>query len=238
MIEKLQTTKDINDYFANWSDLTEGDRLEAIRSLKKTGMLTAVRTKPDKSFRCPINSFHLARPCGLTDCQFNLTNGPSKNCLVNAIGIAKNNRLSANETAEIMNLQVSDINSHSGTAITKIRKTLIKDRLDNFKTPRFKYIAGHCVNCETYIQDDMDMGMSSEMLIDQSHGWCSSDCRKAKPKWQFELEVEFGCHYLDILSAAISVYKPEVVDQLFSIPTGYTGSIKKQLYDRMDRLSQ
>lgn len=238
-LNKFDDARAINSYFENWPDLPEGERLDIIRGLKKTGTLTAVKTKPDKSFKCPIHAFHLARPCGLTECQFHLEHGQSRNCLVYAVTTAKNSRLSAPEAAEVLNITVSDVNTFSNTAMSKIRKTLIKDRIDRFRVSKFNYIAGHCINCELYMQVDIDMGMPNELMVEKQFGWCSSDCKKTKPKWQFEMEVEFGCHFLDVLAAGLAVYgKVEAVDQLFSIPTGYTAGVKRLLYDRIDRLHQ
>lgn len=235
MIEKLKNTKEINEYFAGWQDLPESERLDVIRNLKKSGDLTAVKVKPDKSFKCPVHSFYLSRPCGLTQCHFHLGHTQSKNCGVFAINTSKNSRLSANEAAEVLSLEVSDVNALSNSAILKIRKTLIRDKLDRHKVAKFSYIKGHCINCEVYMQNDMDMGMSSDLMVGKNFGWCSSECRKAKPKWQFELETEFGCHYMDILATGLSVYgKAEMVDQIFSAPSGYTSTIKRQLYDRIN----
>ena len=229
---KLTTPSQINDYFARWHEFTESERLQTIRDLKIKGKLSIVPSslQVDFDFKCPMNGFVVARPCNLSSCQYYI--GPKrisaegkkrspkveiveaqqtaaaecKNCLINCLDKSKNGRLSAQEVATIMGISVSEVNSINNNAIAKIRRATVKELIEKLQLPRFKYLTGSCVACGMNIQDELEMSAQPELLIVASeYGWCSEGCRDDKPKWQFTLERQFECDYLDIFGVGLSI---------------------------------
>jgi hypothetical protein len=123
----------------------------------------------------------------------------------------------------VLNSSVSEVNQISNSAIKKIRKAIVKERIEKLIQQRYQYLPGHCVNCELYIQDELDLNVAPELVIEYGkYGWCSPECRKAKPKWQFRIEGEFGCHFEDAIWAAMTMHGLvlEDVDQIFGLETG------------------
>jgi hypothetical protein len=221
---KFNTPEEVNQYFAGWHDFSEADRLKTIRDLKLLGTLGKVDHRATPSpFKCPINGFVLSRPCQLKQCQYYLDSTEDRNCLVNCLSRTKHGRLSAPEVAEVLNSSVSDINQVTNQAVCKIRKAIIKERVEKLVNRRYRYLPGHCVHCETVIQDELDLNLNPELVIEYGqYGWCSPDCRKAKPKWQFRIELEFGCHHRDAIWAAqtMSGLAMDEVDQIFDLEAG------------------
>lgn len=224
-----KTPKDINSFFDNWDKHTESERLTVIRVLREMGQLSAkYKTRETaESFRCPLYNFMLVKPCSLNSCPYQLTIKQTdttqvdavtqcKNCLIHCLDKAKNNRMSANETSVILGLSISEINSTSAVAVSKIRKTKIKEHTEKYQIPRFKYLRGHCITCEQYIQDEIDMNLWPELIIEpKMYGWCCSSCREKKPKWQFLIEREFECNFLHAIATGVIIYRS--IDTLGSI---------------------
>ena len=210
----------ITEFFDNWYNHTELIRLETIRALRLSGHLSAKhQSNTSNEFRCPLFNFSLVRQCGLTSCQYYLPIQygnhsqeqmiqKCKNCLINCLDQSKNNRMSAHETACLLGISVSEVNNNNSMAISKIKRTQIKEHLEKYQIPRFKYIEGHCVSCESYIQDELEMNLMPEFVIQANKfGWCSGECREKKPKWQFLIEKEFECYFLHALSVGFFLYK-------------------------------
>jgi len=212
------TTKEINSFFENWHEHTELTRLETIRALRVSGHLsTKYKSECCEDFKCPLFGFTLIKPCGLMTCQYHtpVTVNPvqvqlahgCKNCLINCLDISKNNRMSAHEVANILGISVSEVNNSNANAVSKVRRQKIRENLEKFQLPRFKYLTGHCVFCEQYIQDELEMNLWPELTIQSTkYGWCSFECKEKKPKWQFAIEKEFGCNYLDALTVGYLLY--------------------------------
>lgn len=224
-MQKFESPGEVNKFFETWHEFSEVQRLQTIRDLRSHGTLGIVVNKPSvpASFRCPVNGFVLSRPCQLGQCQYHMESPEDRNCLVNCLSRTKHGRLSAPEVASVLNSSVSEVNQISNAAIKKIRKAIVKERIEKLVSQRYQYLPGHCVNCETYIQDELDLNVSPELVVEYGkHGWCSTDCRKAKPKWQFRIENEFGCHFKDAIWAAMTMHglSLEDVDQIFGLESG------------------
>ena len=246
-----KTPKDINSFFDDWDTHTENERLGVIRVLREIGQLSAkYKTREtSESFKCPIYNFMLVKPCNLTSCSYHLPTKHSdqiqveavtqcNSCLINCVDKAKNNRMSANETSILLGLSISEINSTSTAAIAKIRKTKIKEHIEKYQIPRFKYLAGHCVTCEQYIQDEIDMNLWPELIIEpKKYGWCCSSCREEKPKWQFHIEKEFECNFLHAIAIGILIYKNlEPLGSIFNLNKEILQGYKTEVYQTVDEV--
>jgi hypothetical protein len=245
--------KDINTFFENWSSHTENDRLEVIRALREVGHLSAKykTNEMGEEFRCPIYNFTLVKLCSLTSCAYHIS---SKNadttqmeaivacngCLINCLDKAKNNRMSANETSVLLGTSVSEINSVNTSAVLKIKRTKIKEHLEKYQIPRYKYIKGHCVCCEQYIQDELDMNLWPDLIIEHgSYGWCSTVCKDHKPKWQFLIEKEFECQFLHAIGIALLLYKNlESLSNLFGINKDIIQKHKQEISESVIELKK
>lgn len=226
------TPPQINSFFENWHLHSENERLNVIRSLRSLGQLSAQykTTKSKDDFKCPLYNFSVIKPCNLKNCAYYLTPKYSdstqvaavtacSNCLIRCLDIAKNNRMSANEASTILGLSISEINVANTMAIAKVRRAKIKEQIEKYQLPKFKYLEGHCIQCEQYMQDELDISLWPELVIEPGkHGWCSSSCRDKKPKWQFLIEKEFECNYLFVIATGVLVYKNfESLGSIFGI---------------------
>lgn len=241
MLKGLKSVKSINGFFDQWHEYSETEKLEIVRDLKTDGVLTVLGQKPDNTLRCPVYEYTLARPCGVGGCQYHIDSAENKNCLVVYLDAAKNNRLSAAEVASLLKSNISEINGVTNNAVRKIKKAVVKEQLEKNRIRRFNHLPGHCLACEVHIQNELDMGLNTDLLLPADgklYGWCSLECKKTKPKWQFTIEKKFGCFYLDAMATAVSTYrKPEIVDQLLEIDNGITKSILGQIRQHLDRIA-
>lgn len=229
---EFKNTEEVNAFFEKWYDYSESTRLQIIRDLRVRGSLSMVSAKSQVSFRCPINGFLLARPCQLKQCQYFMDSPEDRNCLVSCLSQTKHGRLSAPEVAVVLSASVSDVNSVANTAVRKIRKAIIKDRIEKLVTCRFQYLSGHCVSCEAAIHDELEMNTNPELVVEYGKfGWCSLACRRDKPKWQFRIEKDYGCHYGDAITTTLGMNgaTPEMVDQMFSLEPGTAVAVRNKL---------
>ena len=247
MLEKFKTTKEINRFFSKWHDLKEVDRIQAIRDLRSVGELTAINiTKPaESSFACPMHGFTLTRSCSLTSCQYYIGQkrgtrfssdaqakaiAECKNCLINCLDQAKNSRLSAAEVAMLLGISLSEVNNTNSYAIAKVRRATIKETIEKYQINRYSFIPGHCVSCEVCITDELEMGVRPELTITPyRYGWCSGSCKDDKPKWQFSIEKEFGCFYLDALATGMEIYSIDNLGIVFGVANDTIKEIKNEI---------
>lgn len=247
-----KTPKQINTYFQNWGFHSEAEKLKIIRILRANGILSAKYTNSNTDvFKCPFHNFAVIKSCNLTSCSFYLPikhSEPShiesvtacKNCLVLCIDRAKNNRMSAGEASILLGIPISEVNNLNTNAIVKIKKAKIKEVIEKYQIPRYRYIAGHCIHCELYIQDEIEMNLWPELIIEPlKYGWCSSNCREKKPKWQFLIENEFTCYHYHALAAGLLVFKNfEALNGLFNISKEILLKHKPQILSAVDEIKK
>ena len=257
MLGKFKSSKEINAFFNKWHDLKESERLQAIRELRSAGELTAINipkaAAPEDSFACPLHGFTLTRSCGLTSCQYYIGQkrgtrfssdaqakaiAECKNCLINCLDQAKNGRLSAAEVAMLLGISLSEVNNTNTQAIAKVRRATIKEAIEKFHINRYKYIQGHCVNCEVCILNELEMGVRADLTITPyQYGWCSLECKEEKPKWQFIIEKEFSCHYLDALAIGIEVYNIDNLGVVFGVTNDTIKEIRPIIEEHHKKLN-
>lgn len=205
---KFRSVQEVNNFFANWHDLVELEKLRAIRSLKESGELAAT-THPSKSDqKCPLNNFLLSKPCSLKSCPYNVNSPSHKNCIIHCLSSSKLGKVSSAEASEILDLEVSEVNKLNSVAFAKIKKSVIKEKIERDLLPKYKYLVGHCVVCGTYIQDELDLNNAPELTIEYGKfGWCSPGCKKEKADWKFHIENEFHCDFEEVIKIAYSIFK-------------------------------
>ena len=246
MISTFKTPDEVNKFFSNWHDLNEAERLQAIRELRSIGNLsTRVLQNIETGFKCPLNNFDLIRACKLDSCHYYI--GPKqaksysedqakaasvcKNCMINCLEKTKNNRLSALEVATLLGISISEVNNISTQTVAKVRRAAIKEALEKFQVPKYRYLTGHCINCEVSIIDELEMGLKPELvMVPYEYGWCSMRCKDSKPKWQFLIEREFSCHYMDALAIGYTVYKNiETLGHVYMVTNDVLKGLKKRI---------
>lgn len=213
------TTEEINSFFSNWFELTEIERKESIKELKKFGNLITIAPRSEKQIgHCPIWKQPLAKPCGLNKCSFYISSPASMNCAISCLGEVKGSKLPPSEVALLLNLTSTETNKLTDSAIKKIQVALIKEKLEESNLPKFKHIEGHCVTCGTPIRDQLDSEIRPDLtIIDKKYGWCVGpkkdplQCKNKMPAWQFTLQTNFGCHWSDVVAVAMCCLKKQDV---------------------------
>lgn len=216
----------INEYFKNWFSLSDIERLNTIRELKVDGSLTALNNKISSDSICPLHKFGVYRPCSLEQCKFNFKSPQHKNCVLVCLDDNKNNRLTPDEIASVFGVSTKEINSQYNQIIKKLQYSMVKETILNERVVYFTYLPWHCINCELYIKDDLELSTDPSMVAANTYGWCSKDCKQAKPAWMFALEYEFKCDFLDVIRVA------STISSIVNVKDGST----KNKYTRLDDL--
>ena len=206
-MNKLQfsTVADVTMFFQGWHDYDESLKLQILRQLRDLGKIAPLTSKPSQDVsKCPKYGFALSRPCGLSKCQFHMNSPETKNCVINCLNNSKANRLTANEVSSITRLSLTEVNEVTQKSVCKIKKAILKEKVDRITLVRYQFLAGHCINCEMSIFDDLEMGINPELIFDadSQYGWCSPECKASFAGWKFKIEKEFNCNYLDVLAIA------------------------------------
>ena len=242
--------QNINSFFRNWHVLTEAERLNFIRILRIKGHLSAkYKEVKESEFKCPLHGFNLIKPCGIKSCQYNIELKVSeceidsitrcRNCIIKCVDLSKNNRLSANETSILLGIPVSEINAISTSAIAKIKRVKIKESIERYQIPKFKYIEGHCIFCEQFIRDELEIGLLWPDLVIEpgKYGWCNNHCKDKKPRWQFHIEREFECNFLYALAVGILTYQQlENLSSIFGVGKETINKNKSNIYNAMQEI--
>lgn len=233
----LNILSELNELVINWEVLPEAEKLNTIRKLKKVGKLDTVEPPEEVNLQCPSYKFCLTEPCSLTSCPYNVDSSQDFNCLFHGLDRSKKGRMTINETSNYMDMPIPDINKMNTEAFLKIRKQVLKDTIEQLNPINFKYIEGHCVHCEEYIQEELDLNSEPGLVIDYGKfGWCSLECKEAKPEWNFRLERTYQTDYLTVLKTAYNLVTtfssrtPErEVDLLLSLDNGTTAQYRRAL---------
>ena len=235
-MENLKTIKEVNSYFKDWSLLGDTDRLTTIKNLKERGRLQASSSSFSKDFTCPIHQFPLLKPCNLETCQYHISAATDdlhehRNCLINRLDKSKGGKLSLQEIANVLGVPLPEVSDINEKAIVKIKKAFIKDKVEKLKIVRYKYLEGHCVSCGMNLADELEYDdLEPELIIElKKFGWCSVKCKTKKPKWQFLIENEFNCFFMEVLAVSLKTYDQETVELLYSVPEGSMRPLKSQL---------
>jgi hypothetical protein len=240
--DQLTSVQEINSFFENWFDYTDNERLSVIKDIKSKGILTPIKSKPkDSGCRCPLHGFALMKPCSIGECSYHVASPERKNCLIASPLLKKAGKLSTAEAADLLNTTVIEVNTNILEATRKIKKLIIKETLEKSEFSRFKYLRGHCICCELYDVDMESGGATDELTVICSDktvfAWCSEECATKKPKWQFLLEKEFGFTYLEVIAAAVTLFKKlDHVDLLLQLEPGTTESLKSLLAQKIEDL--
>lgn len=233
----LDQLSSLNYLVQNWEELPEATKLDAIRKLQKIGKLETIPIKEEDCLLCPTHQFKLSQPCGLNDCPYFVNSEQDFNCLYHSLDRSKKGRMTINETSHYMNLPITEINKINNDAFIKIRREYLREKIEEENPVRFKYIEGHCVHCEEYIQDHLDLNTEPSLTIEYGkHGWCSLECKESKPEWKFRLENDYSTSFVYILKHAYllvvtySVRNPDKeVDTLLGLPSGTAANHKKHI---------
>lgn len=233
----LKKLESLNALVQQWEYLPEASKLETIRQLQNIGTLGTINVTDQELYLCPMHQFKLSQPCGLTECPYYVESKEDSNCLYHSLDRSKKGRMTINETSTYMKMPITEINKVSNDAFLKIRREYLRERILEAGPIDFRYIKGHCVNCEEYIQNDLDLNSEPSLTIEYAkYGWCSLECKEAKPKWKFYLEHLYNTHYLEVVKHAFllvvtyATRSPErEVDTLLDLPNGTASSLKKHL---------
>lgn len=233
-LEKLSS---LNILIQSWENLTESTKLDAIRELQKVGQLSTAPIREDESLSCPMHQFKLSQPCGLGECPYFVESDKDYNCLYHSLEKSKKGRMTINETSHYMNLPITEINKINNDALIKIRREYLREKIEEENALTYHYIPGHCVHCEEYIQDDLDLNSEPSLTIEYGkHGWCSLECKESKPEWKFRTEHNYSTSFVYVLKHAYmlvvtySARSPDKeVDILLGLPSGTASNNKKFL---------
>jgi len=229
---KFKSAAETNQFFDKWGSFPELTRLHTLKELKANGTVAFVGKPTKEPFKCPLYHFPLLVPCSVGSCPYHVGCASSKNCVINSVESAKTTRLFPQEIAALLGTTVNQVNATLDQGAKKIQVALVRDKIDHMMVPKFKFLPGHCVSCGAHILDEL--GMHSELAIDDDFGWCSDRCKRAKPDWAFRIEHDFECDFLDVASVAYSMTrKAEQVDLITNAPAG---TCKSRLADIEERL--
>lgn len=182
----------INDSVDNWHKLSQNERLETIRKLKSVAQVTPCQLPRESELSCPEFGYRLSHPCSLSKCAFHINSPKNFNCIYHGLDGTKKRRMTANDVASCMGMTISEVNSNINSAVLKIRMVKVGEEIASSRPNHFRYNEGHCVNCGVYIQDELDLNESPGLTIEfGKHGYCSEECKKAKPVWKFQLEHRY-----------------------------------------------
>lgn len=190
---EVSLIKELNESILNWENINEGSKLQVIRKLKSIAKIEKCPIPKDPELSCPEYNYKLSTPCSLNKCEFYINNSANFNCIYHSLDDAKKKRLTTNDVSLCLGSSVSQINSLLNGAIQKIRVVRLEEEITISRPNKFTYLSGHCIQCGTNIEDELDLGTNPALLVEHGkHGYCSDLCKKEKPVWKFKLEKRFG----------------------------------------------
>ena len=172
---------------------------------------------------CDIMDCRLLDACSLKSCPYHIKDKKNHNC-IKQLKANDTRKLTQAVAAEALNISVDLLRDTLASALTKIRKESLRERLhEEEKINSFTYVtnAHVCAACAAQVEND---NHKHEIAPDKYLYYCSRSCEARRPIAQIKIEMDYGTdvgevllvakktfHKLDIIQSTLGVKKTNLI---------------------------
>jgi hypothetical protein len=155
---------------------------------------------------CDIMGCRLLSPCRLNACPYNIDDEDNLNCIKNLKAGDKKKKPTQAAIAQALDVPLDTMRELLASAMGKMRKRTLQEKIDDGNSNRFRYItnAKVCVACASRVEND---NHKHEVAVGQYIYYCSRSCESRRPVAQIKIEIEYGSDTGEVLATARKLFK-------------------------------
>lgn len=154
---------------------------------------------------CDVLKCRLLSPCRLEKCPYNIPDRSNLNCIKQLKANDKKKPTQA-AIATSLRMGLEEMREVSNSAMSKLRRASLRERLHEDEANRFSYITNTkvCVGCASSVESESH----KHEIADGHHVYyCSRGCESRRPIAQIRLEIEYQTDIGEILLTARKLFK-------------------------------
>jgi hypothetical protein len=186
-----------------YPEMDSNERHFFLRDIQKHAVIDIQQTQPATS-ACPYTKEPLALPCSLNGCPFWVNHSWTKNCSLNFLVDQAKDSLSVSQVSFLYKKSPERIQSIYKNCFKIVQRHYLKNYLKTKNVPRFHYIPGFCVTCQSKLLEEEIL--DSSLRLDGEHGYCSTDCKKQFPAAYFEIEKFFEADFFRVVEIGGEIF--------------------------------
>lgn len=182
-------------------DLTERHTL-----LKRLSLGADLESIPDTECDsiCPYTKEALRVGCGLKHCLYWNPNPWVKNCSLNYLLRQKADALSIAQVSLLYGKSPERVESIYKKCFKIVQRHYLKTKLRERKVPRFKFLHGFCVTCQSRLTEEEIQDQT--LVLADGFGYCTPECRKQYTPQYFEIERFFESEFFKIIEVGSELF--------------------------------
>lgn len=192
----------------------EATRLEFLKKLSRFGEIKPLEQEmlKEPESTCPVHREPLRLPCGLSACRYWVEQPWVKNCALNFMSSQSQQNLSVNQVSLLYRKSPVRVDSIFRRCFKVIQRHYLKDLIHNRGYPRFQFLTGFCVDCESKLTRDEILNPSLRVGFD--FGYCSPECRKSYQPHTFDLEYFFQTRMENIVKVGAEFFNVYALEEI------------------------
>lgn len=199
----LSELQDLDRELSRYGELSVTERHTLLRKLSPGADLEILPESECESI-CPYTKEPLRVACGLKGCLYWNDNAWVKNCSLNYLLRQKADALNIAQVSLLYGKSPERVESIYKKCFKIVQRHYLKTKLRERKIPRFKFIPGFCVTCQSRLTDE-ELADATLILTD-GFGYCSPECRKQYTPQYFEIESFFESEFFKIIEIGAELF--------------------------------
>lgn len=210
----------------NFRGLSFPEKVEFVKELKTLGKVSNKEYEASCS-TCPHTKEALVRPCSLKKCPFWVKHEFTKNCALNYMASLEEDKLTLEQISFLFEKNLARVESLNKDALKVVQRVFLKDLLVHKEVPRFNFIEGFCVKCQTKLtEDDFE---DPSMSLGDGFGYCSRECKRTYLPDIWKVEKFFETDLLTLVRVGAELFNFYYLEEIL----GFQPNV---LRNRLDKL--
>lgn len=199
-----QSLKALEKELRVYTDLDVEGRHNLLKNLSELADLNHLEETPTCDSICPYTKEALRIPCSLKKCLYWNDNAWVKNCSLNFLLNQRADALTVPQVSLLYGKSPERVESIYKRCFKIVQRHYLKNVLRERKIPRFKFIPGFCVTCQTkLLPEELE---NPSFCLNEGYGYCSTECKKQYPPQYFEIEKFFESDFFKIIEIGSELF--------------------------------
>ena len=195
---------DISRELDRYTQMDSRERHGFLRIIQQHARIDVHEAQSPAPSTCPYTKEPLAVPCRLGKCPFWVNHPWTKNCSLNFLVDQAKENLTVEQVSFLYKKSSERVQSIYKNCFKIVQRHYLKDYLKTRGVPRFHFIPGFCVHCQSRLTDEEIQDPT--LRLDQEHGYCSADCKKQFPASYFEIEKFFEADFFRVVELGGEIF--------------------------------
>jgi hypothetical protein len=213
--DPVATLKIINETFNLFPRMTLAERVGFLKDLKGVAEIKASTAEAKAETSCPVLNEPLILPCGVEKCRYWVDQPWAKNCVFHYLAEQQREALSVDQVAFLYRKSPARVDSIYKRCFKIVQRHFLKDHLRNKDVPRFSFLPGFCVHCQTKLTE-AELN-DKNLALTEGFGYCTADCKRKYPPNFFEIEKFFESEFLKVVNVGLEMFNYCALEEILGL---------------------